>query len=241
MVHGGARTFSRLANRRRRLEHLKMVPNDTGGRRSVAAWTAPRSESGGSLLCCRWRAIDHSATECTLQLVANSSPPGGPIGFPWGPSWTRLGPFCKTMKTSHIRAADVEERWYIFDASEFTLGRMASDIAMRLMGKDRPTYTPSELSGAHVVVINAEKAVVTGKKETDKEYQRYSGYPGGLYIRNLETLRERKPNDIVKLAVRRMLPKNRLGKNMLSRMKVYSGTEHPHSAQSPQKVEKLLR
>ncbi|MFT5292157.1 MAG: large subunit ribosomal protein L13 [Planctomycetota bacterium] len=183
----------------------------------------------------------HTAIGRKQFVLGGPSGPSGPSGSPWGPSWTPMGPFCKTMKTSHIRAADVEERWYIFDASEFTLGRMASDIAMKLMGKDRPTYTPSELSGAHVVVINAEKAVVTGKKETDKEYQRYSGYPGGLYIRNLETLRERKPNDIVMLAVRRMLPKNRLGKNMLSRMKVYTGSEHPHTAQSPQKVETLLR
>ena len=145
------------------------------------------------------------------------------------------------MKTTHIRAADVEERWYLFDASEFTLGRMASDIAMRLMGKDRPTFTPSELNGAHVVVINAEKVRVTGKKETDKEYKRYSGYPGGLYIRNLDKMRAQKPNDVVKLAVRRMLPKTRLGKNMLSRMKVYTGPDHPHTAQAPQKVEKLSR
>ena len=145
------------------------------------------------------------------------------------------------MKTSHIRAADVEERWYLFDASEFTLGRMAADIAMRLMGKDRPTYTPSELGGAHVVVVNSEKVRVTGKKESDKEYQRYSGYPGGLYVRNLETMRQQKPNDVVKLAVRRMLPKTRLGKSMLSRLKVYSGEDHPHSAQAPEKVEKLLR
>lgn len=145
------------------------------------------------------------------------------------------------MKTSHIRAADVEERWYLFDASEHTLGRMAADIATRLMGKDRPTFTPSELTGAHVVVVNSGQVRVTGKKESDKEYQRYSGYPGGLYSRDLETMRKQKPNDVIKLAVRRMLPKTRLGKSMLARLKVYSENEHPHTAQSPQKVEQLLR
>ena len=143
------------------------------------------------------------------------------------------------MKTTHIRAQDVEERWYLFDASEFVLGRMASDIAVRLMGKDRPTWTPSELSGAHVVVVNAEKAKLTGQKDAQKEYQNYSGYPGGLHINPLERMRERRPKDIVKLAVRRMLPKTRLGKSMLSRLKVYAGPDHPHTAQQPTKVESL--
>jgi len=143
------------------------------------------------------------------------------------------------MKTSHLRAQDVEERWYLFDASEHQLGRMAADIARRLQGKDRPTYTPSELGGAHVVVVNAGGARVSGAKSQTKEYQRYSGYPGGLRITPFETMRERKPNEIVKLAVRRMLPKTRLGKSMLSRLKVYQGAEHPHSAQKPIKVEKL--
>lgn len=143
------------------------------------------------------------------------------------------------MKSTHIRAQDVEERWYLYDASEHILGRMASEIAMRLMGKDRPTYTPSELTGAHVVVINAENARVTGKKSGNKEYASYSGYPGGLHVTSMEAMRERKAHEIVKLAVRRMLPKTRLGKRMLSRLKVYSGMEHPHSAQKPEKVEAL--
>ncbi len=143
------------------------------------------------------------------------------------------------MKTSHIRAQDVEERWYLYDASKHTLGRMAAEIAVRLMGKDRPTYTPSELTGAHVVVINAEKVVLTGKKGQTKEYQKYSGYPGGLYRHSLDIVKERRPHEIVKIAVRRMLPKNRLGKQMLSRLKVYGGAEHPHSAQKPNMVEAL--
>lgn len=141
-----------------------------------------------------------------------------------------------TMKTSHIRAADVEERWYVYDASQFLLGRMASDIAVKLMGKDRPTWTASELTGAHVIVVNADKVRLSGKKNETKVYQRYSGYPGGLYETAIADKRERKPQDIVKLAVRRMLPKTKLGKRMLSNLKVYGGPEHPHAAQSPTSV-----
>jgi large subunit ribosomal protein L13 len=145
------------------------------------------------------------------------------------------------MKTSHIRAQDVEERWYLYDASQHILGRMASEIATRLMGKDHPTYTPSELSGAHVVVTNATQVVMTGKKGDVKTYPKYSGYPGGLYMHSLEDLKNKRPQDIIKLAVRRMLPKTRLGKQMLSRLKVYGGSEHPHTAQQPVTVEKLSK
>lgn len=137
------------------------------------------------------------------------------------------------MKTTHVRAADLDERWYVFDASTQPLGRMASKIATLLMGKDRPTYTPSELCGAHVVVINAERTQLTGKKEEQKVYPFYSGYPGGLRELDVEAMRKRRPNDMVTLAVRRMLPKTRLGKQMLGRLKVYTGTEHPHTAQQP--------
>jgi len=145
------------------------------------------------------------------------------------------------MKTSHIRAADVEERWYVYDATQHNLGRMATDIAMRLMGKDRPTYTPSELTGAHVVVINAAKVRMTGSKLDTQSYPKYSGYPGGLYVHGIDALKTKRPHDIVKLAVRRMLPKNRIGKRMLSRLKVYGNDEHPHTAQKPTLVETLTR
>jgi len=144
------------------------------------------------------------------------------------------------MKTTHVKASEVEERWYLYDASEHVLGRMASAIAMQLMGKDRPTYTPSELSGAHVVVTNAGQARLTGRKGEQKEYKRYSGYPGGLKILPLERMRQQSPTEIVELAVRRMLPKTRLGKRMLSRLKVYAGEDHRHTAQQPQKVEPTL-
>ncbi|MEW6072176.1 MAG: 50S ribosomal protein L13 [Planctomycetota bacterium] len=143
------------------------------------------------------------------------------------------------MKTSHVCARDVQERWLLYDASEHTLGRMATDIAMRLMGKDRPTYTPSELTGARVVVIHSARARVGGDKEGSKTYMRFTGYAGGLWGRSLADLRAQRPNEIVKLAVRRMLPKSKLGKRMMSRLKVYPGAEHPHTAQKPVKVESL--
>jgi large subunit ribosomal protein L13 len=143
------------------------------------------------------------------------------------------------MKTSHIRAVETEERWYLYDASEHILGRMAAKIATQLMGKDRPEYTPSELTGAHVVVVNAEKFQLTGNKAQTKIYPRYSGYPGGLKEHSIERVTVQRPRDVVKLAVRRMLPKTRLGKAMLSRLKVYTGTEHQHAAQQPVKVESL--
>ena len=143
------------------------------------------------------------------------------------------------QKCSHVRGVDQEERWYLYDASEHVLGRMAVKIATQLMGKDRPDYTPSELSNTHVVVINAEKAVVTGKKNDQKEYAHYTGYPGGRRTRSLAEMREKRAMDIVTLAVRRMLPKNRLGHTMLKHLKVYEGTEHPHGAQKPVKVESL--
>jgi large subunit ribosomal protein L13 len=143
-------------------------------------------------------------------------------------------------KSTHVRAADVEERWLIYDASEHILGRMASKIAMNLMGKDRPTWTPSELTGAHVVVINAEKAVVTGKKAETKIYDHYTFYPSGRKEVSMADVRERRPSDIVSLAVRRMLPKSKLGHDMLRRLKVYAGSEHPHTAQQPVKVPATL-
>ncbi|MED6333934.1 MAG: 50S ribosomal protein L13 [Planctomycetota bacterium] len=143
------------------------------------------------------------------------------------------------MRTTHVKASDVEDRWLLFDASSFPLGRMASAIATRLIGKDRPTYTPSEHGATHVVVINSAQTVLTGKKSTDKEYQSYSGYPGGRHVRSAELIRSVRPSDMVTLAVRRMLPKNKLGRTMLSHLKVYPGADHPHTAQQPVAVEKL--
>ncbi len=141
------------------------------------------------------------------------------------------------MKTSHIRTQDTEEKWLLYDATNQVLGRMAAKIAMNLMGKDDPRWTPSEVGSTHVVVVDAEKVALTGRKDEQKEYQAYSGYPSGLHITSMDRMRDRKPQEIVTLAVRRMLPKTRLGKQMLSKLKVYGGPDHPHSAQQPTKVE----
>ena len=143
------------------------------------------------------------------------------------------------MTTTHVRASDNETRWLLYDASEHVLGRMAAAIARNLMGKDVPTYTPSENGGAHVVVINGANPKLTGTKGEGKLYKHYTGYPGGLREVPIDKVREQRPRDIVTLAVRRMLPKGRLGHTMLKNLKVYEGTEHPHAAQKPTKVEAL--
>jgi large subunit ribosomal protein L13 len=143
------------------------------------------------------------------------------------------------MTTTHVRSLDTEERWLLYDASEHVLGRMAAQIAFKLMGKDRPTYTPSEPGHTHVVVINGGKPKLTGKKSEEKLYKHYTGYPDGLREVNITKVAEKRSSDIVTLAVRRMLPKNRLGRNLLRSLKVYSGEDHPHSAQQPVKVESL--
>jgi large subunit ribosomal protein L13 len=143
----------------------------------------------------------------------------------------------QSTSTTHVRAAELPERWLLFDASHAPVGRLASRIAMHLMGKDQPAYTPSELTGAHVVVVNAEKAVFTGKKEEQKSYDFYSGYAGGLKTIPVVRMRERRPEEIVALAVRRMLPKSTLGKKMYKRLKVYAGADHPHTAQKPTSVD----
>lgn len=140
------------------------------------------------------------------------------------------------MKSTRVRATDRAERWLCYDASEHTLGRMASRIAMNLMGKDEPTWTPNELTGAHVVVINGTQARLTGNKADTKSYVHYTRYAGGQKHVALADVIERRPEDVVTLAVRRMLPKSKLGKAMLSRLKVYPGAEHPHTAQKPVKV-----
>lgn len=143
------------------------------------------------------------------------------------------------MKTSHVRASDTEERWLLFDASKHILGRMATVIAKSLMGKDRPTWTPSEGGNTHVIVINADQPQFTGDKRAKKEYAHHTGYPGGRRVLTVDDVLERRPTDVVTLAVRRMLPKGRLGHTTLSSLKVYAGPDHPHAAQQPTLVESL--
>lgn len=161
-----------------------------------------------------------------------------PAGCALRPGWRHLLSARRArMKSTHVRPSEVEERWLLYDASEHTLGRMASQIAMALMGKDRPSWTPNQLTGAHVVVVNSAQARVSGDKRNTKTYPHYTRYPGGLKDVALTDVIARRPNDVVTLAVRRMLPKTRLGHRMLSRLKVYPGPEHPHGAQRPVKVE----
>jgi large subunit ribosomal protein L13 len=143
------------------------------------------------------------------------------------------------MPTTHVRSADLAERWLLYDASKHTLGRLAAQIAMNLMGKDQPAYTPSEKSGAFVVVVNAEKVKTTGVKRQQKSYAHYTGYPSGRKEVAYEDLAGRRPDEIIRRAVKRMLPKTALGHDLLSRLKIYSGGEHPHRAQKPVLVEKI--
>lgn len=135
-------------------------------------------------------------------------------------------------KTYVARRGEVEQKWYLVDATDLILGRAASDIAMILMGKHRPQYTPHVDTGEYVVVINAEKIVMTGNKLQVRHYAWYNGYTRQKMESYAERL-ERKPTDLVKMAVKRMLPKNALARHMLDKLKVYAGPEHPHQAQEP--------
>ena len=136
-----------------------------------------------------------------------------------------------------LRKEDVNRVWHLADAKGKTLGRLATEIATLLMGKRKTTYTPHIDGGDFVVVINADKISVTGKKLKNKIYYRHSNYPGGLKARPLDEMLRVRPLDVLKLAVKRMLPKNTLGHNMLSRLKLYVGEEHSHIAQNPIKFE----
>jgi large subunit ribosomal protein L13 len=141
------------------------------------------------------------------------------------------------MKTYVATPADRERNWLIVDASGRTLGRLATQIADALRGKRKPTYTPHVDTGDFVIVVNAEKIAVTGNKLSDKRYYRHSGYPGGLKSRTLNDMLERRPEEVIRLAVKGMLPRNRLARKQLTKLKVYAGPEHPHVAQKPQPME----
>jgi large subunit ribosomal protein L13 len=138
------------------------------------------------------------------------------------------------MKTWNAKPGEVARRWYVVDAEGQTLGRLASQIADTLRGKGKPEYTPHVDTGDFVVVVNAEKVAVTGKKLDEKLYRRHSGYPGGLRTRTLREELERRPTEVLRKAVRGMLPKNRLARAQLTKLKIYAGPEHPHSAQAPE-------
>jgi large subunit ribosomal protein L13 len=141
------------------------------------------------------------------------------------------------MKTYTAKPGEIERRWYVVDAEGQTLGRLATQIADTLRGKNKPQFTPHVDTGDFVVVVNAEKIHVTGKKLDEKMYYRHSGYPGGLKQRTLREQLDRRPTEVIRIAVKGMLPKNKLAARQLTKLKVYVGPEHPHEAQAPQPLE----
>ena len=140
------------------------------------------------------------------------------------------------MKTFSAKAQAVSHQWYVVDASGQTLGRLASQIAKYLRGKHKPEYTPHVDTGDYMIIINAEKVAVTGRKMSDKVYYSHTGFPGGLKSITLEKLLAKHPTRVIEHAVKGMLPKNPLGRDMYRKLKVYVGGEHPHSAQQPQVI-----
>jgi len=140
------------------------------------------------------------------------------------------------MKTWNAKPGEIERDWQLVDAEGQTLGRLATRIADTLRGKDKPQYTPHVDTGDYVVVVNAEKVAVTGKKLDDKRYYRHSGYPGGLRSRTLREQLDRRPEEVIRKAVKGMLPRNRLGRAQLRKLKIYAGPEHPHTAQAPKEL-----
>jgi len=141
------------------------------------------------------------------------------------------------MKTYTAKPGEVTRDWYIVDADGQTLGRLATQIADTLRGKRKPQYTPHVDTGDFVVVVNAEKVAVTGNKLDQKRYYRHSGYPGGLRSRTLREQLDRRPEEVIRTAVRGMLPKNRLARQQINKLKIYAGPEHPHGPQSPKPLE----
>lgn len=141
------------------------------------------------------------------------------------------------MKTYVANSENRERKWLVVDAEGQTLGRLATQIADALRGKRKVEYTPHVDTGDFVVVINAEKISVTGKKRTDKRYYRHSGYPGGIKSRTLEEMLDRRPEEVIRKAVKGMLPRNRLARRQITKLKVYAGPEHPHAAQTPVPME----
>jgi len=141
------------------------------------------------------------------------------------------------MKTFSAKAETVQRDWYIVDASGKTLGRLCSELASRLRGKHKPVYTPHVDTGDYIVVVNAEKIAVTGKKMSDKLYHRFTGYIGNLKTETLSQMLDKHPERAIEIGVKGMLPKNPLGRAMFKKLKVYAGSEHPHAAQQPQALE----
>ena len=141
------------------------------------------------------------------------------------------------MKTFLAKKEDVQKRWFVVDATDKILGRLAAKIAPVLMGKNKPTYTPHVDTGDYVIVVNAEKIKTTGKKQDTKEYEHYTYYPGGRKVVSFSKMMTEKPEKVIEHAVKRMMPKSNLGRKMLKKLKVYRGPEHEHQAQKPVTLE----
>ena len=141
------------------------------------------------------------------------------------------------MKTYSARPADVERKWWLIDAEGLVLGRLASVCAVRLRGKHKALYTPHIDCGDHIVVVNADKVALTGAKEEDKVYHWHTGYPGGIRSRTVREMRARRPDQIVRKAVERMLPKTKLGRQVIGKLHIYAGGEHPHAGQKPEPLD----
>jgi large subunit ribosomal protein L13 len=141
------------------------------------------------------------------------------------------------MKTVSAKKEEVQHEWYLVDATDKILGRLATQIANVLRGKNKPIFTPHVDTGDFIIVTNAEKVKLTGKKLENKRYYRHSGYPGGFRVRTAQEILKKKPEDLIMLAVKGMLPKNRLGSKLLTKLKVYAGKAHPHEAQQPKVLE----
>ena len=137
------------------------------------------------------------------------------------------------MKTQSFKQSDIDQSWILVDAKNKTLGRLASTLASRLRGKHRAEYTPNADLGDYIIVVNANKITVTGNKLTQKKYFKHSGYPGGIKSKSLDEVMKESPEDAIRMAVKGMLPKNKLGKKMLTKLKVYKDNKHPHQAQNP--------
>ncbi len=137
------------------------------------------------------------------------------------------------MKTYQAKKEEVQHRWYLVDAEGKVLGRLATELAKILRGKNKPIYTPHVDTGDYVIVVNARKITLTGKKMKDKIYYHYTGYPGGIKETNAEKLIAKKPTEVIRMAVKGMLPKTSLGRQMIKKLKVYAGAKHPHEAQNP--------
>jgi large subunit ribosomal protein L13 len=221
-THPGTETSNRRPTRAEIERGLPFLRELAAGRQAIAVGRVAHSALGGPYVRhpSHGGAGDFRAGLATLLLRRT---PGPPL-------------FTSDMKTWNAKPGEIERQWQLVDAEGQTLGRLATRIADTLRGKDKPQYTPHVDTGDFVVVVNAEKVAVTGKKLDDKVYHRHSGYPGGLRSRTLREQLDRRPEEVIRKAVKGMLPRNRLGRAQLRKLKIYAGPEHPHEAQAPKEM-----